>query len=127
MTKAKLIDLVILKIKKLYKLYKHVHEQPMNIKEFEHWLVASIKRCGAEIMEPFFIYDSYHNIVGFCICCFDSKIQFIEERSAFFTHIWLTNVVDVAEQLLKHLRIFMQKVFVNRIIGPIHDSIIFEP
>lgn len=111
---------------KLYALYKIAYEHPKELEVFQNALIASIQRCKAEIMEPIFVFNDSKDIVGFCICCFDKKIQFTKESSAFFTYILLVNDRNVVQELIRMIRIFMQKRSISKIIGPIHDSIVFE-
>lgn len=126
MTKSELEKIILAYMPELYNLHQTSCEHPKDLEVFQNALIASIKRCRSEIIEPIFVYNNSKEIVGFCICCFDEKIQFTQETSAFFTHILLINAIDVAQELVNSIRAFMQKVFASKIIGPIHDSIIFE-
>lgn len=126
MIKSELEKIITSQIPELYNLHKTACEHPKDLEGFQSALIASIQRCKAKIIEPIFVYNSSKEIVGFCICCFDEKIQFTQESSAFFTHILLVNAIDVAQELVVRIRAFMQNISISKIIGPIHDSIIFE-
>lgn len=109
----------------MFKLYIISNDDNPTFKDFSENLKSAFE-ISTVSYKRIICVSKDRNIIAFCLLFHDKTIQFTKDNSAFFYGLCFEDNAYALHELKAGMKKCMNEILINKIIGPIHESLLFS-